>query len=151
MNLSKLLTPERIVFLNGADKPSVIGELIDVLHRDKALKDRDMALCDVMARENYLSTGMEHGLAVPHAKTDAVDELVVSFGLHRAGLDFESLDGRPAHFIFLVLSPRSTSGPHIQALARITRGLKDEENRRALLQARNLGELTRILTGQDVS
>ncbi len=151
MNLSKMLSAERIVFLKGSNKPSVIAELTDLLHRDKALKDRDMALRDVMARENYLSTGMEHGLAVPHAKTDAVDELVVSFGLHREGLDFESLDGRPAHFIFLVLSPRNTSGPHIQALARITRGLKDEQTRRALLRARDREELTRILTGQDVS
>ena len=147
MDLKGLLTSEQIVYdLNGHTKNEIINELIKVLAKCDRVNDRQLALKNVLEREKLLSTGMENGLAVPHAKTEAVAELVVAFGLHKQGVDFESLDGQPAHFIFLVLSPHDTSGPHIKALAYISRWIKHEQVRNELRQAGSAEEIEKILT-----
>jgi len=128
MGLDELLNEELIaVDLQGKNKYQVIEELLDLLVKAGKIEDRETCLKDLIEREQYLSTGLENGLAVPHAKTTASRELLVSFGISREGLDFDSLDGKPVHFIFLVISPRDTSGPHIKILAQITRNFRDDE------------------------
>lgn len=142
MKLIELLTKEQIdPDLKGENKFQIIEELLDCLNTNNQVINRDLALEDVLAREGYLSTGLENGLAIPHAKTDGVDKLVISFGIKRSGVDFESLDGKPATLIFLVLSPRDTSGPHIQALATISRNLKDKTVREAILKTKTSDEI----------
>ncbi len=149
MNLSEYLPEQQIVTqLNSENKFEIIEELLDVLQRNQRLLDRETARKDVIAREGYLSTGLENGLAIPHAKTDGVDGLVIALGLKTQGVDFESLDGKPAQIIFLVLSPRDTSGPHIQSLAVISRNLKDKAKRETLLQASSEAEAARIIREQ---
>jgi len=146
MKLSHLLTAQHIIAdLQGANKFQIIEELLDLLHQNGQLSNRDQALQDLLAREGYLSTGLENGLAIPHAKTDGVRELIIAFGLKKTGIEFESLDGKPAQLIFLVLSPRDTSGPHIQALASISRNLKDSRVRIALLKARSVDDILAIV------
>ncbi|MBN1407764.1 MAG: PTS sugar transporter subunit IIA [Calditrichaceae bacterium] len=150
MILSELLTVNLITAnLTGKSKFQLIEELLDILHKDGKISDRETALKDVMAREGYLSTGLENGLAIPHAKTDGVSELVMAFGLKKEGIDFESLDNKPVHLIFLVLSPRDTSGPHIRALAAITKNLKDAEKRKALMNAQSPEEIKKIFSNFD--
>lgn len=145
MELKGLLTSDQIIYgLRGHSKNEVINELLKTLAKCAKVKDRHLALKNVLEREDLLSTGMEKGLAIPHAKTDAVDELVVAFGLHKQGVDFNSIDGQPAHFIFLVLSPHDTSGPHIKALAQISRKLKTEQVRDQLKEASSLEEIEKI-------
>ena len=147
MDLKGLLDCDQIIDqLKGHTKNEIINELLKVLAKNAKVKDRQQALKDVLQREKLLSTGMENGLAIPHSKTDTVDNLVVAFGLHKQGVDFESIDGQPAHFIFLVLSPHDTSGPHIKALAHISRRLKAAQVREALLQASSAQEIEEILT-----
>ncbi|MGD9487655.1 MAG: PTS sugar transporter subunit IIA [Calditrichaceae bacterium] len=142
MNLSEYLPANHIkAKLEGETKFQIIEELLDVLVSSKKIVNKEAALQDVLAREGYLSTGLENGLAIPHAKTDGVDKLVVAFGLKKGGVDFESLDGKPANLIFLVLSPRDTSGPHIQALANISRTLKERTIRDAILNAETSEEI----------
>jgi len=146
MKLSDYLPKEHIsVDLKSESKFAVIEELLDLLARNGKLVDRDLALQDVLAREGYLSTGLENGLAIPHAKTDGVGELVLAFGIKRQGVDFESLDGKPANLIFLVLSPRDTAGPHIQTLAIISRTLKDASARQALLDAPSVDAVAEMI------
>ena len=100
MKLIELLVKEQIEpNLKGENKFQIIEELIDRLNSNQQVKNRDQALEDVLAREGYLSTGLENGLAVPHAKTAAAEEMAVSFGLSQKGLDFNSSDGdRPQWF-----------------------------------------------------
>ncbi len=131
--------------LKGKDKYQVIEELLDLLVKKGEVKDREKALKDLIEREQYLSTGLEKGLAVPHAKSDAVDKLLVSLGISQRGLDFDSLDGKPAHFIFLVLSPRDISGPHIKILAQITRNFRDGDIGERLMNARDKKEILEII------
>jgi len=146
MDISKHLHPNHIIVpLESETKFQAIEELVDALHGNQRLNNRDLALKDVLEREGYSSTGLEKGLAIPHAKTDGVSGLEIALGLSRQGIDFESLDGKPARIIFLVLSPRDTSGPHIQTLAVISRSLKDKELREKLLNASSAAEVMRII------
>jgi PTS system fructose-specific IIC component len=133
-----------IVDLKGKRKIEIIEELLDLMRDQKLINDYELAMNDILAREGYLSTGLENGLAIPHAKTKGIDKLAMVFGLKRDGVEFETLDGKPAHLIFLVLSPVDTSGPHIQALALISRNLKEAANREKLKKAKSAAEIADI-------
>ena len=136
MKLSEQLSENLIKLrVTGESKYQIIEELIGFLGTKGKLKNKEKALNDVIEREQYLSTGLENGLAVPHGKTSGVDKLTIALGITKEGIDFDSLDGKPSNLIFLLLSPKDTSGPHIQALAQIARNLKGKEIRDKLLQA----------------
>lgn len=122
MGLLELLSPEIVkVPIASQTKQEIIGELIQVLEDAGKLTDVEKAHDAVLAREDMGSTGLEMGIAVPHAKTDAVKELTMSLGIASAGVDFESIDGQPSHLFFLILAPPDQSGPHIELLAEIAR------------------------------
>ena len=145
MKLKDYLPESHIVLqLKGKNKIDIIEELLKKMKQQNEISDYDTALADILAREGYLSTGLENGLAIPHAKTDGITKLGMVFGLRREGVDFESLDEKPAHLIFLVLSPRDTSGPHIQALALIARNLKDSKIREKIKKAKSAAEIAKI-------
>lgn len=137
MKVAKVITLDGISLeIRGRTKPAVIEELLDLLVATGQVRDRKAALHALMEREAKMSTGMQHGLALPHAKTEAVDRLIGAIGICREGVDFQSLDGLPATIFVLTLSPLSRTGPHIQFLAEIGRILNGEEARRKILEAR---------------
>jgi fructose-specific phosphotransferase system IIA component len=145
MVVTELLNPSLIQpELKGRTKTAVIEELLDLLIRAGKIKDKTLALKDCVIRENYLSTGFENGLAVPHAKTEAVSELLLAFGVSRSGIEFDSLDGKPAHFIFLLLSPVNESGPHIKILAQITRQFQDTTIAAKILAATSVEDILNV-------
>lgn len=145
MALAELLNDSLIQReLKGKTKKEVIEELLDLMVSTGKIKSKALALKDCMERENYLSTGFENGLAVPHAKTEAVTELVLAFGISKNGIEFDTLDGKPAHFIFLLLSPVDESGPHIKILAQITRQFQDTNIRDKILAANSTEEFLNI-------
>jgi Kef-type K+ transport system membrane component KefB/mannitol/fructose-specific phosphotransferase system IIA component (Ntr-type) len=121
--------------LQGETKEEIIGELVDILDRRGRLEDRGQALADVLRREKTMSTGMQHGIALPHGKTDGVRDIAVAVGIKKSGADFESLDGEKSRLFIMVVSPRKTSGPHIQFLAAIGGVLKDEKTREEIIAA----------------
>ncbi len=137
MRLSKMIKKSAIQLdLRSATKSEVLIELVDLLCAAYKLKDRNEILEAIIQREEKQSTGVGMGLAVPHAKTPAVGRLYVAFACHRGGIDFDSTDGEKAHLFFILVSPRDVSGPHIKALAHISRLVKHEEFREALLRCR---------------
>ncbi|RMI03394.1 MAG: PTS sugar transporter subunit IIA [Calditrichaeota bacterium] len=131
--------------LKDGTKFEVIEALLDRLVAAGKVQDRERALHDVIEREKYLSTGFENGLAVPHAKTEAVSEMAMAFGLNRKGIDFDSLDGKPTHFVFLLLSPMHTGGPHIQILALIARNFQKPEIVERFRKASSVEEVIELL------
>ena len=136
MTLLEILSPETtIVGLEGNSKEEIIEELVDRLDAGNAISDRDKVLQAVVEREKIMSTGIGDGIAIPHGKSDAVTRLVAALGTHRRGVDFEALDGEPAFVFFLLVSPANVSGPHIKALARISRLLKNDEFKKILIEA----------------
>lgn len=145
MNLLELLQRSLVKMdLGNGNKFQIIEELLDVAVANGQVRDRALALGDLIEREQYLSTGFENGLAVPHAKTEAVQDMVLVFGLNREGVEFDSLDGKPTHFVFLLLSPVNTSGPHIQILALLARNFQNMQIVDKLKQVTSADELLSV-------
>lgn len=148
MNLKKVLSPSTVsTELSGSTKSEIIASLVDLAMNSGGIKDRDEALQSVLDRERKMTTGMEHGIAIPHGKTNAVEDLVVAVGISPEPVEFEAMDGRPCRIFIMTLSPLTRKGPHIQFLAEITRILKEESRRTAILQADSPKEVVDILVG----
>lgn len=107
--------------LTSADKFGVLEELVEVLAEAGKIDNKELILDALIQRENQGSTGLEQGIAVPHAKTDAVDTVTLSVGISPEGVDFEALDGSPSHVFFCMLAPPSQPGKHVEILSEIAR------------------------------
>jgi Kef-type K+ transport system membrane component KefB/mannitol/fructose-specific phosphotransferase system IIA component (Ntr-type) len=129
-------------------KKEAIEELLNNLYKNGFIQNREVALDAVLKREESMSTGMQYGIALPHAKTDAVDKIRVVVGLSREGIDFNSIDGELSRIIVLVLSPLNVSGPHIRFLASISALLNSSESREQLLLCRNATEIYHFFRDQ---
>ncbi len=144
--LSEVLTEDLVTTgLQARTKNDVIVSMLDMLCTTGKVRDRDAALQALMDNEARMSTGMEHGIAIPHAKTDAVDELLACVAVTKKKIDFESLDRKPARIFIMTLSPKGRTGPHIRFLAEVSQLLKDEKKRKQVLSARNSRDLLSAL------
>jgi len=147
MNLKKLLSEDSIIIsLKGTTKEEIISEMVDLLVVRGKIKDRDAALRAVLEREQKMSTGMQHGIAIPHGKTDSVEKLVTAMALKKEGVDFGSMDGKPSTIFIMTISSISRTGPHIQFLSEISQVLNDPDKRDRILQANTPAEVLEILT-----
>ncbi len=136
MRLTEILPPECVkVPLAAADKVSAITEMVDLLSEAGKLSDRDLMRQAALEREATRTTGIGNGLAIPHGKCAAVKELVMGVGKTEKPIDFESIDGKPVTVVIFLASPPDKTGPHIQALARLSRLMTDPKFRRDLDQA----------------
>ena len=145
MKIKRILSPEVITTsLKSTTKEGVIGELLDILVEKKKISDRNEVLAALMERERKMSTGIQHGVAIPHAKTKAVKELVAAIGLKPEGIDFEALDGEPSRIFIMTLSPMDRVGPHVQFLAEVSMVIQTEEARERLLQAKSASDLLAV-------
>jgi len=147
MSLIELIDENVVkVPLAASTKNDVISELLDLLVDGGKVRNRDRALDALLERESQGSTGLESGIAVPHAKTDAVDSLVVAIGVSPAGIDFQALDGQPSRLFFLMLAPPDQSGPHIEALAEIARLARSQAFIRALIASGSAKDVIDLLS-----
>ncbi|MDR0910139.1 MAG: cation:proton antiporter [Spirochaetaceae bacterium] len=121
--------------LVGQTKEAIIKELLQILDDQGLLDDSALVLQDVLDREKIASTGMQHGIALPHGKTEGVSRMVAALGISRNGIDFESLDGEKTNIFVLLVSPKRTAEPHVRFLAAISKLLGDEMTRKQLLNA----------------
>jgi mannitol/fructose-specific phosphotransferase system IIA component (Ntr-type) len=143
--LTDLLTPDRIrVPLSATDKPGVLRELVQLL-ADRSGAPFEPLLSAVLEREAVLSTGIGHGIAIPHAKSSAVDKLWLVCGGAGDGIAFDALDGQPVRLFFLLLGPDSAAGLHVKALSRIARLVRGDQVREALLSAESPEAFHQIL------
>jgi len=151
MKLSQYLKPECVkVPLESNEKSAAITELVDLLAAKGLISDVNHVVEAVLERERRRTTGIGLGLAVPHAKCTAVKELVMAVGKPATPIDFGSRDGQPVNLIVLLVSPVDQTGPHIQALARISRLMTIESVRQAIEKATTSEELYKILSSQEV-
>lgn len=146
MNLKKILSEDVIrVGLKGATKQEIIEELLDILVTAGRVTDRREALKVLLERENKMSTALQNGLALPHAKTDVVDRLVGAMGIKPEGVAFQSIDGQPTRIFILTMSPFNRAGPHIQFLAEVGRLVSDPAVRAKILEAKTPGEVADLM------
>jgi mannitol/fructose-specific phosphotransferase system IIA component (Ntr-type) len=134
--LSDILSSVRVrVPLDATTKDAVLRELVDVLVEDGCIADPEEALRVVMDREQVLSTGIGHGVALPHGKTDSCQDLLIAAGVTAAPVDFDALDSEPVELVFLLLGPENAAGAHIKALSRISRLVRQPAVRESLKAA----------------
>ena len=152
MTLLDILSPASVIVdLKGDTKEEIIAEMVDLLSASEAISDRDKVLQAVLEREKIMSTGIGDGIAIPHGKSDSVVKLVAALGTQRRGVDFEALDGEPAYVFFLLVSPANVSGPHIKALARISRLLKNDDFKKKLITASSPEEIISAIRAEEES
>jgi PTS system nitrogen regulatory IIA component len=135
--------------LRAETKEGVLREMSEVAAASVPSLSVQSLTSILLDRESLGSTGIGDGVAIPHGKVPGLTRLVAVFGRSRAGVQFHSLDGKPAHLFFLVMAPEQSAGMHLKALARISRLLKDARFRGSLLDARDADDLRRILKEED--
>lgn len=128
-----------------ADKTAAIGHLVDLMDAGGNLNDKGLYKERVLAREAEGSTGIGEGIAIPHAKTEAVNEPGLASMIVRDGVDYESLDDEPAHLFFLIAAPAGGANVHLEVLSRLSRMLMDDDFRDALMQAKTPEEYLAII------
>ncbi len=126
MKITEFLSKDGIkIGMQSAEKEDALVELVDVLAVVKDVGDKKNIIKALVERESLGSTGIGQGIAIPHGKTDRVKELVAVLGISQKGVNFEALDGEPVYIFFLLVAPKETAGPHLKALAQISRILRD--------------------------
>lgn len=152
MKISDFLNQKAITAdLVAKDKEGVIEELIELLVKAGSVqaKDKDKLVKILLNREELGSTGIGQGVGIPHGKSDSIKELVAAFGLSQHGVDFDALDEEKVYIFFLLLAPEDSAGPHLKALARISRLLKDKYFRDTLKAAKDEKTVLKVINQED--
>jgi len=149
MKILDALKKEAIISdLKSADKQGILEELSDPVSSLFNIEKEDLVNI-LMEREHLGSTGIGGGIGIPHGKLKNLDSLVLGFGLSRQGVDFESMDGRPTHIFFLLVTPENSTGLHLKLLARISRILKNDPFKAKLMAAGSADEIFEIIAEED--
>jgi fructose-specific phosphotransferase system IIA component len=136
--------------MKSTNKTDAIKELVALLKTTGTVANDEIVARVVLEREELGSTGIGEGIAVPHGKSDVVDNVVAVFGRSEKGIDFKSeVDNIPVRLVFLLVAPMGSSGPHLLALARISRLLKSKDFRERLLKAKSKSEILEIFKSEE--
>ena len=148
MKILEYLVPERIkVNLEGKTKEEIIKEMAQLFVKSEVLNSEDLEefVKEINEREKLTPTGMQDGIAIPHARTSLVKELSLALGISREGVDFESMDGEPSKLIFMIAAPEETKKEHLDLLAEISKLSYEEELVEELKNALTIEEITNKL------
>jgi fructose-specific phosphotransferase system IIA component len=150
MRLTEILKPQNIkVPLVSTGKSDAIGELVQLLADNNDITDSKKVLDAVLEREATRTTGIGNGLAIPHGKCTGTDHLVMAIGRPTQPIDFQAIDGRPVNLIWLLTSPPDKTGPHIHALARISRLMTIDRFRQSLNEAQTPQDIFDAIVKQE--
>lgn len=150
MKITDLLTKETVTLqLRSSNKSDVIKELIDSLDRAGKLADKRKYEEAILAREAQSTTGIGEGIAIPHAKTNAVKSPAIAFGVAKDGIDYESLDGQPSQLFFMIAASEGANNEHLETLSRLSSMLMDMEFRNALLASSSKDEVIRLIDNKE--
>lgn len=138
MKVTDFLKKEAIAIpLKGKNKDAILKEMVDLLHNTGAIENNEVTLKAIHEREEIMSTGIGHGLAIPHGKSSGVKELSAACGVIPEGVDYNALDGQPVYLVIMLVGPEDGAAQHVKALARISRLLQHESFRQKLILARD--------------
>lgn len=150
MRILDFLSEKNItVDLKAKNKREVIEELGELLYKNGQVTDKKKIVQILLEREDLGSTGIGQGIAIPHGKSDTAKELTAAFGLSKAGVPFEALDGEPVYIFFLLVAPEGTAGAHLKALARISGLLKDKYFRKKLMSAQKVSDVIEVIQEEE--
>lgn len=149
-NIRDLLQDDLVIDeIAATDKIGVLREFAGLLTAKGRVRDHEALVRTLLERESLGSTGIGDGVAIPHGKLPLIEDMVVAFGRSSRGIDFQSLDRKPAHLFFLLITPMDKPGDHLKTLARVSRILKNPELRENLKHAPDGKELQRLICEED--
>ena len=150
MKIDKILKKESVIAdLLGDNKVEVIKEMTQCLKNNNFIKNDQSLFETLMEREKLGSTGIGENVAIPHGKSDEVTEIITVLARSKNGVEFESLDQKPVHFVCMVIAPATSTGQHLKVLARISRLFKSQGLREEILKAGNSDSIYSILIHED--
>ncbi len=150
MKLIDILDESAIVAdLQAGTKTEALEALVDGMANANPALSKEELLHILLEREELGSTGIGDGIAIPHGKSQEISEIISGFGLSKDGIEFDSLDGKPAHLFFLLVAPENSVGTHLKMLARISRMLRNVDFHRKLLEADSQQEIYQIIAAED--
>jgi len=150
MRICNILQKDKIIpSMQGSTKNEIINELVDLFKEDDRVKDLESMRLAVHEREKIMSTGVGKGFAIPHAKTNSVNEIIAAFGKINESVDFQALDGQQVNLVFLLVGKENLVGPHIKLLSRISRMMNKEEFRESLLKAKTNEEIYNLFEEEE--
>jgi len=150
MKISDILSPDVIeVNLDVKDKEDSLNKIIALAAKSGKILDIDKVTNTILEREKLVSTGVGKGFAIPHGKTDAISDIIAAFVITRDSIDFDSIDGEPVRFIFLLVGKETLLNTHIKLLSRISRLMNKDEFRTKLLEARTKEEVLKIFKDEE--
>lgn len=147
IKMNDYLSLNRIMFLNSLSKEGVIDELIKISRDDGKVKDMRSFKEALIERESLLSTGIGYGMAIPHVKLLHLDNFFITIGIHKRGVNWDSLDDKPAHIIFLIAGPENQQERYLRILARLTFAIKSPEKRERLTKCKTRYEVFELFSG----
>jgi fructose-specific phosphotransferase system IIA component len=150
MKISDILTPDVIeVGLDVKDKDDSLHKIISLAQKSNRILDMNKVTESILEREKLVSTGVGKGFAIPHSKTDAIRDIVAAFVITKNPIDFDSIDGEPVRFIFLLVGKETLLNTHIKLLSRISRLMNKDEFRSKLLEAKTKEEVLGIFKDEE--
>jgi len=145
MKLHELLLPGGVKLdLGEKKKKRVIEELVGLLE-PAGIEDHEKLAEKILEREKMTSTGIGHGVAIPHVLSDAVDRTVMVLGRSIAGIPFDAVDKKPVHLFFLIVGPASSTPEHLKILSKLSRMVTEQDFREHLVKAEDETEIRRII------
>lgn len=152
MKLSELINEKVIIpELKGTTKDEVINELINLFKDDQRVIDLDKVRAAVVEREKIMSTGVGKNFAIPHGKTDAINDILCAFGKSNKPIDYQSLDSQPVYLVFLLVGKENLVSMHIKLLSRISRMMTKDNFRQKLINANTTEEIITIFREEESS
>ena len=152
MKINEFLNKDAVTTdLRSTTKEDVISEIVALLVDSGVIekKNKNKIVESLMAREALGSTAIGQGIAIPHTKSDTVPQLVSALAISKKGVNFDSLDGEPAYIFFLLIAPADSAGPHLKALARVSRLLKDKFFRECLKNTKTAKDVMDLVSQED--
>lgn len=150
MRLKDILTEDRVkIPLENVEKERIIEEMVNLIDRSIKLENKNQILKAVLDRESVMSTGVGEEVAIPHGKSNGVNEIIAALGVTKEPIDFKSLDDKPVRLVWLLVGPEDKTGPHLKALSRISRLMHKKEFRERLIQTRVPKQLLEVITSEE--
>jgi nitrogen PTS system EIIA component len=150
MKIDEILKKEYVIAdITGKNKLDVIKEMTDRLKQNDAIKNDQALYATLIEREKLGSTGIGENVAIPHGKSNELTQIIIVFARSLSGIDFESLDQKPVHFVCMVIAPAHSTGQHLKALAKISRLFKNQTLREGILKAEDSNAIYSILVEED--
>jgi PTS system nitrogen regulatory IIA component len=146
MQITDIFRKEFIIEeLKSKNKRDILGELSRIFLKVNERFNAETMVNVLLEREKLGSTGIGDGIAIPHGKMSGLNDLIISFGRSKDGIDFNAMDGKPVHLFFLLMAPENSAGQHLKILAKLSRMLKDTNFRKKLMSAKSKDELYKII------